>query len=123
MYAMLQIQMTHKHTNNPRNSPIDSLSEGAILLIRAALITLGILPTLHWVSLNCLLLSDFHQQPENVGEPEVPSLPLSTGDLSHVHSFINILIIFLGLCQVLVIARGIFIEACRIFCCSTWASL
>lgn len=47
MYAMLQIQMIHRHTNNPRNSPIESLSEGAILLIRAALITLGILPMYH----------------------------------------------------------------------------
>lgn len=47
VYAMLQIQMIQKHTNHPRNSPIESLSEGAILLIQAALITLGILPMYH----------------------------------------------------------------------------
>ena len=47
MYAVLQIQMIHKHTNHPRNSPIESLSEGAIRLIQAALITLGILPMYH----------------------------------------------------------------------------
>ena len=43
---MLQIQMIHKHKKHPRNSPVES-SEGAILLIQAAFITLGILPMYH----------------------------------------------------------------------------